>query len=70
MVILYEVVMINFLEKHWVSVLLVGSVVWTALLYVVEAISFYKLIGTAILVVFPLHVLILVVVLYTKKIKP
>ena len=44
--------------------------VWAALKYVVEAISFYKLIGTAISVVFPLHVLILVVALYTKKIKP
>lgn len=61
--------MINFLAKHWVSVSRVGTVVWAVLRYIVEAISFYKLIGTAILIVFPLHVLILVVVLYTKKIK-
>lgn len=60
----------NFVEKNWVSLLRVGPVVWAALKYVVEAISFYKLIGTAISVVFPLHVLILVVALYTKKIKP
>lgn len=60
----------NFVEKNWVSLLRVGPVVRAALKYVVEAISFYKLIGTAILVVFPPYILLFVIVLYTKKIKP
>jgi hypothetical protein len=64
------VVMKNFVEKNWVSLLRVGPVVWGALHYFVGEISFYRLIETAVCVVFPPYMLLFVIVLYTKKIKP